>query len=146
VQKRTEQPQASREAVVPINHDRIQSPSAAIRKKSVDFRSLLVRPTSSKYSPNMGHRSNPHTVIVDEYQDVNPIQEAIVWSLHELGARVCVVGDDDQTIYQWRGSDVQKILNFTRRYPAVDQIPLEENFRSSDGIVDWVWRSSSRNT
>src|SRR5262249_22945 len=41
-------------------------------------------------------------VIVDEYQDVNPIQEAIVWSLHELGADVCVVGDDDQTIYQWR--------------------------------------------
>jgi DNA helicase-2/ATP-dependent DNA helicase PcrA len=38
-------------------------------------------------------------VIVDEYQDVNPIQEAIVWSLHELGAKICVVGDDDQTIY-----------------------------------------------
>ena len=46
-------------------------------------------------------------VIVDEYQDVNPIQEAIVWSLHELGAKFCVVGDDDQTIYQWRGSDVE---------------------------------------
>lgn len=75
-------------------------------------------------------------VIVDEYQDVNPIQEAIVWSLHELGARVCVVGDDDQTIYQWRGSDVQNILNFAKRYPAVDQIALEENFRSSDGVVE----------
>ena len=37
-------------------------------------------------------------VIVVEYQDVNPVQEAIVWSLHELGARICVVGDDDQTI------------------------------------------------
>lgn len=74
-------------------------------------------------------------VIVDEYQDVNPIQEAIVWSLHELGARVCVVGDDDQTIYQWRGSDVQNILTFARRYPDVARIPLEENFRSSEGIV-----------
>ena len=51
-------------------------------------------------------------VIVDEYQDVNPVQEAIVWSLHELGARICVVGDDDQTIYQWRGSDVESILTF----------------------------------
>jgi DNA helicase-2/ATP-dependent DNA helicase PcrA len=75
-------------------------------------------------------------VIVDEYQDVNPVQEAIVWSLHELGARICVVGDDDQTIYQWRGSDVENILTFDRRYPGVDQIPIEENFRSSDGVVE----------
>ena len=74
-------------------------------------------------------------VIVDEYQDVNPVQEAIVWSLHELGARICVVGDDDQTIYQWRGSDVENILTFAERYPPVKQIPLEENFRSSEGIV-----------
>ncbi len=75
-------------------------------------------------------------VIVDEYQDVNPVQEAIVWSLHELGARICVVGDDDQTIYQWRGSDVANILTFEKRYPSVEQIPLEENFRSSVGIVE----------
>jgi ATP-dependent DNA helicase UvrD/PcrA len=75
-------------------------------------------------------------LIVDEYQDVNPIQEGIVWSLHELGAKICVVGDDDQTIYQWRGSDVQNILTFETRYPAVEQISLEENFRSSDGIVE----------
>jgi DNA helicase-2/ATP-dependent DNA helicase PcrA len=75
-------------------------------------------------------------VIVDEYQDVNPIQEAIVWLLHDLGAQVCVVGDDDQTIYQWRGSDVQNILTFKERYEGVDQIALEENFRSSDGIVE----------
>lgn len=74
-------------------------------------------------------------VIVDEYQDVNPIQEAIVWSLHDLGARVCVVGDDDQTIYQWRGSDVGKILKFSDRYPEVDRIRLDDNFRSSEGIV-----------
>lgn len=75
-------------------------------------------------------------VIVDEYQDVNPVQEAIVWSLHDLGARVCVVGDDDQTVYQWRGSDVENILTFATRYPGVAQIPLEENFRSSDGVVE----------
>jgi DNA helicase-2/ATP-dependent DNA helicase PcrA len=75
-------------------------------------------------------------VIVDEYQDVNPIQEAVVWSLHDLGARVCVVGDDDQTIYQWRGSDVGNILTFAKRYPGVDQITLAENFRSSEGIVE----------
>ncbi len=75
-------------------------------------------------------------VIVDEYQDVNPIQEAIVWLLHDLGAKVCVVGDDDQTIYQWRGSDVGNILTFADRYRDVERIPLEENFRSSAGIVE----------
>jgi ATP-dependent DNA helicase UvrD/PcrA len=75
-------------------------------------------------------------VIVDEYQDVNPIQEAIVWSFHELGAHICVVGDDDQTIYQWRGGDVENILTFDKRYTDVEQISLEENFRSSEGIVE----------
>lgn len=85
-------------------------------------------------------------VIVDEYQDVNPIQEAIVWSLHELGAILCVVGDDDQTIYQWRGSDVQNILTFKDRYPTVDQIRLEDNFRSSQGIVETARAFIEQNT
>jgi DNA helicase-2/ATP-dependent DNA helicase PcrA len=74
-------------------------------------------------------------VIVDEYQDVNPVQEAIVSLLHDLGASLCVVGDDDQTIYQWRGSDVRNILTFGQRYPNATQVKLEENFRSSEGIV-----------
>jgi superfamily I DNA/RNA helicase len=85
-------------------------------------------------------------VIVDEYQDVNPIQEAIVWSLHELGAQVCVVGDDDQTIYQWRGSDVENILKFQTRYPKVTQLRLEENFRSSEGIVETAGPFIEQNT
>ncbi|WP_417067335.1 ATP-dependent helicase [Niveibacterium terrae] len=74
-------------------------------------------------------------VIVDEYQDVNPIQEAVVSALRSLGADICVVGDDDQTIYQWRGSDVRNILSFEGRYPDVTQVKLEENFRSSEGVV-----------
>lgn len=74
-------------------------------------------------------------VIVDEYQDVNHIQESVVEELHLLGANICVVGDDDQTIYQWRGSDVRNILSFEERYPGVTQVRLEENFRSSEGVV-----------
>lgn len=74
-------------------------------------------------------------VIVDEYQDVNPIQESVVRELQCLGAGICVVGDDDQTIYQWRGSDVRNILSFEKRYPNVTQVRLEENFRSSEGVV-----------
>lgn len=73
-------------------------------------------------------------VIVDEYQDVNPIQEQLVEQLHGLGAKIRVVGDDDQTIYQWRGSDARNILTFTDRYGAAS-INLEDNFRSSTGII-----------
>ena len=61
-------------------------------------------------------------VIVDEYQDVNPIQERLVARLVHFGANLCVVGDDDQTIYQWRGSDVQNILTFDDRYASVRAI------------------------
>ncbi len=75
-------------------------------------------------------------VIVDEYQDVNPIQEAVVQALHDLGAELCVVGDDDQVLYQWRGSDVRNILSFEKRYSPVTQIRLEENFRSSEGVIE----------
>src|SRR5690349_10429451 len=72
-------------------------------------------------------------VIDDEYQDVNPIQEEVVRLLYGLGAHVCVVGDDDQTIYQWRGSDVRNLLTFKDRYEAIKQVTLNENFRSSQG-------------
>lgn len=75
-------------------------------------------------------------VIVDEYQDVNPLQERLVRVLHDLGAAVCVIGDDDQTIHQWRGSDVANILGFQDRYPNVGQITLDDNFRSSEGVVE----------
>lgn len=74
-------------------------------------------------------------VIVDEYQDLNPVQEAIVRTLHDLGASICVVGDDDQTIYQWRGSAVRNIIDFAKRYPNVTPVRLQENFRSSEGVV-----------
>jgi DNA helicase-2/ATP-dependent DNA helicase PcrA len=75
-------------------------------------------------------------VIVDEYQDVNPVQERLVRALHDLGATICVIGDDDQTIHQWRGSNVNNILTFKERYSEVHRIELGENFRSTDGIVE----------
>jgi len=74
-------------------------------------------------------------VIVDEYQDVNPMQERVVRSLAGLGAWLCVVGDDDQSIYQWNGASVGNILTFAERYPDVCTVRLQENFRSSRGIV-----------
>lgn len=75
-------------------------------------------------------------VVVDEYQDVNPLQERLVEGLVQFGANLCVVGDDDQTIYQWRGSQVSNILEFTERYGDVRQVTLADNFRSSEGVVE----------
>jgi DNA helicase-2/ATP-dependent DNA helicase PcrA len=75
-------------------------------------------------------------LVVDEYQDVNPLQERLIRALHDLGANLCVVGDDDQTLYQFRGTDINNILDFRKRYPAVHTVTIAENFRSSRGIVE----------
>jgi DNA helicase II / ATP-dependent DNA helicase PcrA len=84
-------------------------------------------------------------LIVDEYQDVNPLQECLIRLFHDLGAQLCVVGDDDQTIYQWNGSDINNILTFKDRYPGVRQIPMAENFRSSKGVVETARNVVERN-
>ncbi|MDE5885535.1 MAG: ATP-dependent helicase [Oscillospiraceae bacterium] len=73
---------------------------------------------------------------VDEYQDTNPVQEKLVSLLKELGANLCVVGDDDQTIYQFRGSDSTNILTFMQRYNIQKYILLDMDYRSTVGIVD----------
>lgn len=75
-------------------------------------------------------------LIVDEYQDVNDAQEKIIKYFSDKGAFVCVVGDDDQTIYQWRGSNLDFIKNFPERYSKVEKIDLDINFRSSKGITE----------
>lgn len=107
-------------------------------KGYLDYSSILAKAVD-ELRTNEGLRerlaNRVRHVIVDEYQDVNPIQEAIVNELHALGAGVCVVADDDQTIYQWRGSDMQNILQFEDRYRPVTPVRLEDNFRSSEGIV-----------
>jgi DNA helicase-2/ATP-dependent DNA helicase PcrA len=75
-------------------------------------------------------------VVVDEYQDVNALQERLIRGLVRFGANLCVVGDDDQTIYQWRGSQVANIVTFGKRYAGVTQVTLDDNFRSSQGVVE----------
>jgi DNA helicase-2/ATP-dependent DNA helicase PcrA len=75
-------------------------------------------------------------VIVDEYQDTNPAQEQLVQLLASRGAHVTVVGDDDQSIYQWRGATVKNILTFADRYESVKTIELPHNRRSQPSIID----------
>jgi DNA helicase-2/ATP-dependent DNA helicase PcrA len=110
--------------------------------RHLDYSRIMVEALAALYDDDAIRRGLQETLrsrvkhlVVDEYQDVNPLQEGIIRRLHELGANVCVVGDDDQTIYQWRGSEIRNILDFERRYPNVRPITLDDNFRSSPGVV-----------
>ena len=108
-------------------------------KRYLDYTEILVRAVTALYTEEALRQQVADRVkylIVDEYQDVNPLQEALIRVIHDLGANLCVVGDDDQTIYQWRGSNVENILQFEDRYPHVKVVSIEENYRSSQGVVD----------
>ena len=109
------------------------------RKRYLDYSTLLTEAVSSLTTDaNLQGKISERVkyLIVDEYQDVNPLQEGLIMLLHRFGAQVCVVGDDDQTIYQWNGSEIGNILGFRDRYPDVTQIGMGDNFRSSRGVVD----------
>ena len=75
-------------------------------------------------------------LMVDEYQDVNPCQEELIRLLHQQSDTLFVVGDDDQSIYAWRGADVSNILEFQQRYKGCSVHTLSQNFRSTEPIVE----------
>ena len=74
--------------------------------------------------------------MVDEYQDTNFSQYTIVKKLAAAYQNICVVGDDAQSIYAFRGANIQNILNFERDYPDLKVYKLEQNYRSTQNIVD----------
>ena len=109
------------------------------RAGAVDFGDLLVAPLEllegdpdlrARWSGRFRH------VLVDEFQDTNPVQYRLVRLLCGPRRNVCVVGDDDQAIYRWRGADVTNILDFDRDYPGTRVVKLEQNYRSTRPILD----------
>lgn len=75
-------------------------------------------------------------ILVDEYQDTNRIQYMLMKSLASAHHNICVVGDEDQSIYSWRGADITNILNFEKDFPSAQVVKLEQNYRSTKIIVE----------
>jgi DNA helicase II / ATP-dependent DNA helicase PcrA len=116
---------------------------------ALDFNDLLVRTVELL-------QSSPETLaalqsrwshfMVDEYQDTNYSQYLITRLLASGSRNICVVGDDDQSIYSWRGADIRNILNFESDYPDAMVVTLGKNYRSTKPILDVATAVISRNT
>ncbi len=85
-------------------------------------------------------------LMVDEYQDTNRAQFSLVRLLGGGHGNVCVVGDEDQSIYSWRGADIRNILDFERVFPSARLVKLEQNYRSSKKIIEAAAHVISHNT
>ena len=115
---------------------------------AVDFDDLLLLTVKLfKEFPEVLQRqqSKFDHVQVDEYQDTNGVQFQLIESLVAPHRNICVVGDDDQSIYGWRGADVEHIINFARYFPNTKTVRLENNYRCTDRILEYANRLVKHN-
>jgi DNA helicase II / ATP-dependent DNA helicase PcrA len=106
---------------------------------AVDFDDLLVLPVRllAENPPELEkYRRKFKYLLVDEYQDTNRAQYQFIKLLAGGHGNVCVVGDDDQSIYGWRGADIRNILDFNKDFPDAHVVRLEENYRSTPEVLD----------
>ncbi len=118
------------------------------QSKAVDFDDLLLlalkmlkenQQVSDYYQTRFLH------VLVDEYQDVNKPQHELTLILSAKNRNLFVIGDDDQNIYSWRGSDVRLMLELPKRFPDLQIFTLERNYRSTQTILDTAWHVIKHN-
>jgi len=105
----------------------------------MDFDDLLVNPIVlfNEFPEVLQNYQNRFKyILVDEYQDTNHTQYLMLKKLTEKNKNLCVVGDDDQSIYKWRGADIKNILNMEQDYPECKIYHLEQNYRSTKSILD----------
>ena len=116
---------------------------------AVDFGDLLMLPLRLMTDVEVvrsEYQQRWRYVLVDEFQDTNKVQYDLLRAVLNPERRICVVGDDDQSIYRWRGAEVENILGFAGDFPGTTVIRLEQNYRSSAHILDAAGALISENT
>jgi DNA helicase-2/ATP-dependent DNA helicase PcrA len=112
------------------------------RSGALDFNDLLIKTVLlMRHSPESlaDLQRRWRYFMIDEYQDTNHAQYLICKYLSSVTRNLCVVGDDDQSIYSWRGADIRNILEFERDFDETKVVTLEENYRSTVPILDAAW-------
>ncbi|MBC8286477.1 MAG: UvrD-helicase domain-containing protein [Nitrospinae bacterium] len=109
------------------------------KNNALDFDDLLVlagRLFQEVSSLRAYYNDKFQHILVDEFQDTNAVQYGLVRLLCQSHNNICVVGDDDQSIYRWRGANIENILKFENDFPGTTVIKLEENYRSTQNILN----------
>ncbi|EPZ60780.1 uvrD/REP helicase N-terminal domain protein [[Clostridium] sordellii ATCC 9714] len=120
-------------AVYTLYQDRLK------RNSALDFDDLIIKTVEllkKEESVLAYYRNKFKYIMVDEYQDTSKAQYEFIKLLAKEHQNICVVGDDDQSIYGWRGADIRNILEFERDYSDVHVVKLEQNYRSTQVILD----------
>jgi DNA helicase-2/ATP-dependent DNA helicase PcrA len=120
-------------AVYKIYEERLHANNA------LDFDDLLIKAVRLlRDVPEIREKYNNkfRYILVDEYQDTNSLQFSLISLLTQKSQNICVVGDEDQSIYKWRGADISNILNFEKHFSNTKTIRLEQNYRSTQTILD----------
>jgi DNA helicase-2/ATP-dependent DNA helicase PcrA len=115
---------------------------------ALDFDDLLMRTVellTSSEGVRQKYQERYLHVLVDEFQDTNVAQYALARLLSDVHRNICVVGDEDQSIYSWRSADYRNILNFQSDFPDAQVIMLEQNYRSTQTILDSAQQVIRRN-
>jgi DNA helicase II / ATP-dependent DNA helicase PcrA len=124
---------AAMASVYKMYEDRLHANNA------LDFDDLLIKTVRLlRDVPEIREKYNNkfRYILVDEYQDTNSLQFALISLLTQKSQNICVVGDEDQSIYKWRGADISNILNFEKHFSNTQTIRLEQNYRSTQTILD----------